>query len=113
MPAWLDDLLERAPTGCARKLSLPEYAEVIVWLPTPSADVVRVARPVPGLIGAVPAMVPSTKKATEPVGTLGHGVDHAVKVTDCPNADAGIGVTIVVELVACATASVPSWKVMA
>ena len=74
---------------------------------------VHVARPVVESTGTEAAMTPSTRKLTEPVARFEPGPTWTVKVTACPNTDAALGVAIVVELVACPTASVPAWKVMA
>jgi hypothetical protein len=62
------------------KLESPEYAAVIEWDPTASADVVSCA--VPPLSATVPTDVAPSKNCAVPVAA--DGVTVAVKVTLCP-----------------------------
>src|SRR5437016_3098340 len=77
----------------ATKLTLPEYAAVIVCVPTASDDVTNVA--VTEVFSAVcPMGVPASLKATVPVGTPAPGATAltvAVNTTGWPHTD-GFGV---------------------
>ena len=70
----------------AVKFVSPGYDAVIVWLPTPKAEVVKVATPLAFTVPVPRVAVPSMK-LTVPVGTPAPGATGAtvaVKVTDCP-----------------------------
>ena len=65
----------------ALKFASPLYCAVMEWLPTPSAEVVKLA--VPALSGMLPEMaVAPSKNVTLPVAEA--GATLAVKVSDVP-----------------------------
>ena len=82
--------------GLPLKLASPLYEVVIVWLPTVSVEVVKVATPPPR--GAVPIVLPASRKVTVPVGVPGAATAEtvAVKVTACAKNDGFFDEVIVV-----------------
>src|SRR5262249_13862169 len=64
-----------------------------LWVPMPSDEVVNDAWPVAALSGTVATVVPSTLKATEPLGVPAPGLEGApvaVNVTGCPVSATGL-----------------------
>lgn len=68
----------------AAKLASPEYAAVMLWLPTESVEVVNAVCPLTSV--TVPSCVPRSANVIEPVGVPepDAGATDAVMVTLCP-----------------------------
>jgi len=75
------------------QLPLPVKAAVMTWLPVVSAEVLKVAMPLPFTATLDASVVAPSLKVTAPVGVPLVDVTVAVKVTDCPNVD-GLGAEV-------------------